>query len=99
MSDKCIRCDWGTALGTAYCAPCLSILVALEHGEQPTVDDPLDAPPERAILQDLIAGLRKSITDVCGDSLYAEGINMDFYFRDQITRAEARLNDLNGVVE
>ena len=60
MSDKCIRCDWGTALGTAYCAPCLSILVALEHGEQPAVDDPLDAPPERAILQDLIAGLLKT---------------------------------------
>ena len=53
-------------------------------------------PPERAILQDLIAGLRKSITDVCGDSLYAEGINMDFYFRDQITRAEARLREVQG---
>lgn len=58
VNDKCIRCDWGTAMGTVYCAPCLSILVSLERGEQPTVDDPLDAPPERAILQDLIAELR-----------------------------------------
>lgn len=59
MSDKCIRCDWGTAMGTAYCAPCLAILVSLERGEQPTVDDPLDAPPERAILQDLIEEQRE----------------------------------------
>ena len=46
VSDTCIRCDWGIAIGTAYCEPCLEILVALENGEQRTIDDPLDAPPD-----------------------------------------------------
>ena len=75
--------------------------MSLGRGEQPTVDDPLDAPPERAILQDLIAELRAEnewlfASKVSVASLYAEGINMDFYFRDQITRAEARLRQVQG---
>lgn len=92
VNDKCIRCDWGTAMGTVYCAPCLSILVSLERGEQPTVDDPLDAPPERAILQDLIAELVGDDGD--GHEMTPDGEACAVCVA--IDRAEARLREVQG---
>ena len=88
VSDTCIRCDWGTALGTAYCAPCLEILVALENGEQPTIDDPLDVPPERAILLDLIERLR------AGDPTF--GDEPPLWVKTALYNAEHRLREVSS---